>query len=153
MSIAVLSAQRSKDPNTQVGACIVNSEHKVVGLGYNGFPLGCLDDQLPWVREGKYLQTKYPYVVHAEQNAIINSHSRDLKGCTLYCTLFPCHECCKLIIQSGISTVIYLKENKSNGCEDSVEAANRLLDLAGVRHSKFQLKEGSAVDKLLDIWY
>ena len=102
MSIAVLSAQRSKDPNTQVGACIVNSSNKIVGVGYNGFPSGCLDDQLPWNRDGDFLNTKYPYVVHAEQNAIMNSHVKDLSGCTLYVTLFPCNECGKLIIQSGI---------------------------------------------------
>ena len=107
MGIAKLSAYRSKDPNTQVGACIVSPEHKIVGVGYNGLPWGCEDDKFPWmVREGELYDTKYPYVVHAELNAILNSISH-LKGCTIYVSLFPCHECVKAIIQSGIQEIIY----------------------------------------------
>ena len=98
MAVAHLSALRSKDPNTRVGACIVNPEKRIVGLGYNGFPMGCDDDVYSWEREGEYLDTKYPYVVHAELNAILNS-IQNLKGCTLYVSLFPCNECAKAIIQ------------------------------------------------------
>ncbi|KAG7392201.1 hypothetical protein PHYBOEH_006455 [Phytophthora boehmeriae] len=102
MSVAFLSAMRSKDPSTQVGACIVNPEKKIVGIGYNGFPNGCDDDDLPWARESATnspLDTKYPYVCHAEMNAILNKNSTDVKGCTIYVALFPCNECAKLIIQ------------------------------------------------------
>jgi dCMP deaminase len=110
MGIAVLSSQRSKDPSTQVGACIVTSENKIVSMGYNGFPTGCLDSQLPWGRDSENpLETKYLYVVHAEKNAILNA-TGNLKGCTLYVTLFPCHECAKDIIQSGIKRIVYLRD-------------------------------------------
>ena len=102
MGLAVLSAMRSKDPSTQVGACIVNKSNKIVGIGYNGFPIGCSDDTLPWQRSGEWLDTKYPYVCHAELNAILNSVSRDLNECSIYVGLFPCNECAKAIIQSGI---------------------------------------------------
>ncbi len=132
MSIAKLSAYRSKDPNTQVGACIVNPEYKIVGVGYNGLPWGCEDEDFPWeVREGSLYQTKYPYVVHAELNAILNS-SYSLKGCAIYVSLFPCHECVKAIIQSGIKT-IYYEDEKYNGTE-SDRAAKRMLDAAGVAY-------------------
>ncbi|MBN2092338.1 dCMP deaminase family protein, partial [candidate division KSB1 bacterium] len=110
MGVALLSAQRSKDPNTQVGACIVNQQKKIVGVGYNGFPMGCSDDEFPWEREGDFLDTKYPYVSHAELNAILNSVGRDLSGCSLYVALFPCNECAKAIIQSGIREVVYLSD-------------------------------------------
>ncbi|XP_007998550.2 deoxycytidylate deaminase isoform X3 [Chlorocebus sabaeus] len=104
MAVAFLSAQRSKDPNSQVGACIVNSENKIVGIGYNGMPNGCSDDLLPWSRTAKNkLDTKYPYVCHAELNAIMNKNSTDVKGCSMYVALFPCNECAKLIIQAGNS--------------------------------------------------
>uniref|UniRef100_A0A8C6AYR6 Deoxycytidylate deaminase n=1 Tax=Monodon monoceros TaxID=40151 RepID=A0A8C6AYR6_MONMO len=100
MAVAFLSAQRSKDPNSQVGACIVNAENKIVGIGYNGMPNGCSDDLLPWRRTAEsILDTKYPYVCHAELNAIMNKNSADVKGCTMYVALFPCNECAKLIIQ------------------------------------------------------
>ena len=102
MGIALLSAQRSKDSNTQVGACIVNQEHKIVSVGYNGMPTGCNDDDMPWEREGDFLNTKYPFVCHAELNAILNRSAGSLQGCSLYVTLFPCNECAKAIIQSGI---------------------------------------------------
>ncbi|MCR5718458.1 MAG: dCMP deaminase family protein [Oscillospiraceae bacterium] len=129
MGIASLSAQRSKDSNTQVGACIVNSENKIVSVGYNGMPTGCSDDEMPWEREGAFLETKYPFVCHAELNAILNSNA-DLHGCTLYVTLFPCNECAKAIIQSGIRRVIYL-ENKYAGT-DSIRASELLFRLSGV---------------------
>ncbi|MBO7349952.1 MAG: dCMP deaminase family protein [Spirochaetales bacterium] len=130
MSVAMLSAMRSKDPNTQVGACIVNQDKKIVGTGYNGFPIGCSDDVLPWGRDGNPLQTKYPFVCHAELNAILNSISRDLRGCTLYVVMFPCNECAKAIIQSGIKEVIY-RDNKYPD-SDSVKASTMMLKQAGV---------------------
>lgn len=123
MGMALLSAKRSKDPQTQVGACIVNEDKKVVGLGYNGFPIGCSDDELPWDREGDFLNTKYPYVCHAELNAILNS-TKNLKNCSIYVALFPCHECAKAIIQSGIKEVIYLSD-KYNGTDSN--AASKLM--------------------------
>ena len=131
MSVAMLSAMRSKDPNTQVGACIVNQDLKIVGTGYNGFPKGCSDDELPWGREGTPLQTKYPFVCHAELNAILNSISRDLRGCTLYVVMFPCNECAKAIIQSGITEVVY-RDNKYPD-SDSVKASTIMLEQAGVK--------------------
>ena len=130
MRVAMLSAMRSKDPNTQVGACIVNQDKKIVGTGYNGFPIGCSDDVLPWGRDGNPLQTKYPFVCHAELNAILNSISRDLRGCTLYVVMFPCNECAKAIIQSGITEVIY-RDNKYPD-SDSVKASTMMLKQAGV---------------------
>ncbi|XP_067260466.1 deoxycytidylate deaminase isoform X4 [Chanodichthys erythropterus] len=106
MAVAFLSAQRSKDPSSQVGACIVNQENKIVGIGYNGMPNGCDDDLLPWSRSAdNKLDTKYPYVCHAELNAIMNKNSADVKGCTMYVALFPCNECAKLIIQAGNSSL------------------------------------------------
>ncbi|MFP4187066.1 MAG: deoxycytidylate deaminase, partial [Acholeplasmataceae bacterium] len=131
MGVAKLSAMRSKDPVTQVGACIVNSDKRIIGIGYNGFPMGCSDDLFPWSCEGKTAETKYPYVVHAEANAILNA-TMTLKGATIYVTLFPCHECVKLIIQSGIRTIIYEtnKETKST----IHEAALRMLEAAEVSH-------------------
>ncbi len=101
MGIALLSAQRSKDNGTQVGACIVGRDHKILSLGYNGMPTGCMDDAMPWGREGAPLETKYMYVCHAELNAILNSGTADLRGAKLYTTLFPCNECAKAIIQSA----------------------------------------------------
>lgn len=133
MGIAVLSGQRSKDPSTQVGACIVTTEKKIVGTGYNGFPKGCSDEDFPWGKEGSFLETKYPFVMHAEQNAILNS-TKDLKDCILYVGLFPCHECAKAIIQSGIVEVIYLSE-KHNGTPSDI-ASKMLLDSAGIKYKK-----------------
>jgi len=131
MGIAILSAQRSKDPNSQVGACIVNADNKIVGIGYNGFPIGCGDDELPWAREAANpLDTKYPYVCHAELNAIMNKNAADLNGCRIYVTLFPCNECAKLIIQSGIRRIIYLSDKYRDS--DSCRAARRMFEMAGV---------------------
>ena len=131
MSVATLSSMRSKDPNTQVGACIVNQDKKIVGTCYNGFPIGCSDDALPWARTGAPLETKYPFVCHAELNAILNSISRDLRGCTLYVVMFPCNECAKAIIQSGIREVVY-RDNKYPD-SDSVKASMMMLNGAGVK--------------------
>jgi len=128
MAVALLSAERSKDPNTQVGACIANDQNKIVGVGYNGFPIGCSDDELPWDRHGDFLATKYPYVCHAELNAVLNAISTDLRGCRIYVGLFPCNECTKVIIQSGISEIVYLSDKYQE--TDMVRASKRMLDLA-----------------------
>ncbi len=130
MGIAMLSAARSKDSNTQVGACIVSEEHKILSVGYNGMPNGCDDDEMPWERDGDFLDTKYPFVCHAELNAILNSTLMNLKGSTLYVTLFPCNECAKAIIQSGIRRVVYL-DNKYAGT-DAIRASEMMFRLAGV---------------------
>ena len=129
MGLAHLSAMRSKDPSTQVGAVIVDQEHKVVGIGYNGLPIGCSDDEFPWDREGGMLETKYAFVVHAELNAILNS-TRNLHGCTLYVSLFPCNECAKAIIQSGIRKIVY--EDDKYATADNVIASKKMLNAAGV---------------------
>lgn len=136
MGVALLSSYRSKDPNTKVGACIVNAQNKIVGVGYNGFPTGCNDSELPWDREGDFLDTKYPYVCHAELNAILNSHS-SLANCRIYVALFPCNECAKAIIQSGIREVIYL-EDKYAG-EVSVIASKKMLAMAGVKMTQLTM--------------
>ncbi len=135
MGVANLSALRSKDDTSQVGACIVDHKNHIVGIGYNGFPNGCNDDEFPWEREGDFLNTKYAYVVHAEANAILNA-SVSLEDAKIYVTLFPCNECAKLIIQSGIKEVIYL-DDKYNGT-DICKASRKLFDSAGVklRHLK-----------------
>lgn len=143
MGVAKLSAYRSKDPNTQVGACIVNQDQKIVGVGYNGLPWGCNDKEFPWeVRNGDLEKTKYPYVVHAELNAILNS-TCSLKGCKIYVSLFPCHECVKAIIQSGISEIIF-EDEKYKGTQ-SDQAAKRMLDAAGVKYTKIELFELSSL--------
>ena len=129
MGLAHLSAMRSKDPSTQVGAVIVSGEHRVVSIGYNGFPNGCSDDEFPWDREGDFGATKYPYVVHAELNAILNSKN-DLRGCSIYVSLFPCNECAKAIIQSGISRIVY--ESDKYADTDATIASKRMLRAAGV---------------------
>lgn len=136
MGIAVLSSLRSKDPNTQVGACIVSPDKKIIGVGYNGFPTGCSDDELPWEREGDWINTKYPYVCHAELNAILNSPISSLKGATLYVALFPCNECAKAIIQTGIKKVIYLSDKYAES--DQTKASKMMLKSAGVEFEKLQ---------------
>eukprot|EP00123_Amoebidium_parasiticum_P007754 comp18340_c0_seq1/m.19446 comp18340_c0_seq1/g.19446 ORF comp18340_c0_seq1/g.19446 comp18340_c0_seq1/m.19446 type:complete len:237 (-) comp18340_c0_seq1:502-1212(-) len=142
MAVAFLSAQRSKDPNSQVGACIVNEEKKIVGIGYNGMPNGCNDDDLPWARHADDpLDTKYPYVCHAELNAILNKNSANVKNCTMYVALFPCNECAKLIIQSGIRKVIYCSDKYHDKME--FVASRRLLDMAGVTCQQFVPKATS----------
>jgi dCMP deaminase len=137
MGMAHLSALRSKDPSTQVGAVIVDDEHKVVSIGYNGFPKGCSDDVFPWGRDGESLDTKYVYVVHAELNAILNS-PRSVKHCTIYVSLFPCHECAKAIIQAGISHIVY--EDDKYADTDSVKASKRMLDSANVNYTQLTQK-------------
>jgi len=137
MGIALLSAKRSKDPSTQVGACIVNQYNKIVGIGYNGFPIGCDDDQLPWGKTSEDTnETKYPYVVHAEANAILNS-TKDLHGSRIYVALFPCNECTKLIIQSGVKEIIYLSDKYKE--TDSVKASRKMFDLAKVTYRQLDL--------------
>ena len=131
---------RSKDPNTQVGACIVNPDKRIVGIGYNGFPQGCSDDDLPWGREdADAFNTKYPYVCHAEQNAILNKNSATLKNCTLYVALFPCNECTKMIIQSGITRVVYVNDKYHDSL--ACKASRRMLDLAHVLYEQHTPKE------------
>jgi dCMP deaminase len=142
MGVALLSAQRSKDPNTQVGACIVNPKNKIVGVGYNGFPTGCSDDEFPWDREGEYLDTKYPYTCHAELNAVINKISADLYDCRLYVALFPCNECAKVIIQAGITEVIYLSDKYAE--TDAVKASKRMFQAAGVNCRRLELSRKAA---------
>ena len=135
MGVALLAAQRSKDPSTQVGACIVSPENVIISTGYNGFPYGCSDDEFPWDREGD--ETKYPYVVHAELNAILNAGGRNLKGARVYVDLFPCNECAKAIIQSGIKEVVYMCDKYSE--TDSVIAAKRMFDTAGVKYRLYEM--------------
>jgi dCMP deaminase len=141
MGVALLSGRRSKDPSTQVGACIVNQQNKIVGAGYNGLPIGCSDEDFPWEKSGDFLQTKYPYVCHAELNAILNNIGMDLSGCRIYTALFPCNECSKAIIQSGIKEVIYLSD-KYAGTQVSL-ASRRMLDSAGVASRKVDVKRSS----------
>lgn len=136
MGIAFLAAARSKDPATQVGACIVNTEKKIVGIGYNGFPTGCADDEFPWTKVSKnQLENKYMYVCHAEVNAIINKNSIDLKDCTLYVALFPCNDCAKIVIQSRIKEVVYLSDKHAE--KPTTIASKRMFDAAGVIYRQF----------------
>ena len=135
MGIAQLAAQRSKDNNTQVGACIVNDENKILSIGYNGMPTGCDDDIMPWERSGDPLNTKYFYVCHAELNAILNYGGGSLKGARVYVTLFPCNECTKAIIQSGMKEIIYLSDKYAN--TDSTIASKRMFDLTGVKYRPY----------------
>ena len=134
MGIAMLAARRSKDPNTQVGACIVSQDHIIISTGYNGMPTGCSDDEFPWERVGE--QTKYPYVVHAELNAILNANGRDLRGSKLYVALFPCNECAKAIIQSGVREVVYLSDKYADSV--ATMASKRMLDAAGVAYRRLE---------------
>ena len=132
MGIAMLTAKRSKDPSTQVGACIVSKDNIIISTGYNGMPKGCSDDVFPWEREGE--QTKYPYVVHAELNAILNANGRALRGSRIYVALFPCNECAKAIIQSGVKEVLYLSDKYKDSMMNL--ASKRMLDAAGVKYTQ-----------------
>lgn len=132
MGIALLSGHRSKDDTTQVGSCIVNADNKILSVGYNGMPTGCSDDEMPWERDGGALETKYAFVCHAELNAILNNDGGSLKGARIYTTLFPCNECAKAIIQSGIKEVIYHSDKYSD--TDSVIAAKKMFDMVCVRY-------------------
>jgi dCMP deaminase len=148
MAIAELSAKRSKDPSTQVGACIVNSNKRIIGIGYNGFPIGCSDDQLPWERDGEFLDTKYPYVCHAEMNAITNASNKpELDGASMYVSLFPCNECAKLIVQVGIREVVYLSDKYHD--EPVFVAARRIFDMAGVQYRQLS-PEHTAINLVLE---
>ena len=135
MSIAKLAGMRSKDPNSQVGACIVSQDNKILSMGYNGFPIGCSDEVFPWSREGQPLDTKYLYVVHSELNAILN-YRGSLEGAKLYVSLFPCNECAKAIIQCGIKTIVY-EDDKYHDTPSTI-ASRRMLDAAGVRYYQYQ---------------
>ena len=144
MQICRVIAKRSKDPNTQNGACLVNEDNIIIGIGYNGFPRGCSDNDLPWSREGDFVDKKYAYVVHAEENAVLNT-AADTKGSKLYCTLFPCNECAKVTIQRGIKEVIY-EDDKYH--DDPIwEASRRMLDMAGVKCRQYNPKNNLNFEK------
>ena len=138
MGVSLLASKRSKDPNTQVGACIVNENKKIMSVGYNGFPMGCSDDEFPWERSGESsIDTKYPFVCHAELNAILNNAGAPLTGCTIYVALFPCNECAKAIIQSGIKHVCYLSDKYKD--TDGVKASKKMFDAASVEYRQLKL--------------
>ena len=136
MGVSLLSGMRSKDPNTQVGACIVSEDNKILSMGYNGFPLGCSDEEFPWEREGDVEETKYAYVTHSELNAILNYRGGSLQGAKLYVSLFPCNECAKAIIQSGIKTVIYDDDKYAD--PPASRASRRMFDAAGVEYRRYK---------------
>lgn len=136
MGIALLSAERSKDPSTSVGACIVSDDNKILSVGYNGMPIGCSDDEFPWEKEGDAFHTKYLYVCHAEMNAILNYTGSHMKGAKLYVTLFPCNECTKALIQKGISEIIYMSDKYCD--TDSVKASKRMLEATGIIYRKYE---------------
>ncbi len=137
MGIALLSSMRSKDPSTQVGACIVNSEKRILSMGYNGMPRCCSDDEFPWDKNESALDSKYLYVCHAELNAILNCANGNVRGCTVYTTLFPCNECAKAIIQSGIAEVVYMSDKYAES--DSVLASKRMFTTAGVKFREYNI--------------
>ncbi len=135
MGIALLSSMRSKDPSTQVGACIVNPDKRILSMGYNGMPRCCDDDEFPWARDNSPLDSKYLYVCHAELNAILNCAIGGVRGCTVYVTLFPCNECAKAIIQSGIAEIVYMSDKYADS--DSTIASKKMLDAAGVKYRPY----------------
>ena len=138
MGLSILTGMRSKDPNTQVGACIVSPEHRILSMGYNGMPTGCSDDELPWDREADDpLNTKYLYVCHAELNAILNNGGGSIRGSSIYVSLFPCSNCAKAIIQAGIQEVVYRKDKYADTTD--VKASKRMLSMAGVRMRQLPL--------------
>ena len=143
MGVALLAAERSKDPSTQVGACIVDGDNRILSTGYNGFPRGCSDDVYPWNRNEELGETKYPFVVHAELNAILNNRGKSLAGAKIYVGLFPCHECAKAIIQSGIEEVIYLSDKYKTTVSDV--NSRRMLESAGVKLTKLKTSKKSIV--------
>lgn len=147
MGVALLSAKRSKDPSTQVGACIVDEYNKIVGVGYNGFPVGCSDEKLPWNRTGSFLETKYPFICHAELNAILNSDRPNLRNCKIYIALFPCNECAKAIIQSGIREVVYLSDKYAH--TESVKASKMMFEQSGVKMRQLKA-ENKKIEIFLD---
>ena len=135
MGIAILSSHRSKDPGTQVGACIVSPTNRILSVGYNGMPSGCSDDKYPWDREGAPLATKYLFVCHAELNAILNYRGGSLEGSRVYTTLFPCNECAKALIQSGVKEIIYMQDKYAE--TESVIASKKMMDSAGVTYRQY----------------
>ena len=139
MSVAKLSAMRSKDPSTQVGACIASNTNRILSTGYNGAPNGIEDKYFPWDREGEFLNTKYPYVCHAEMNCILSyrGDNKDLENARIYVDLFPCNECAKIIIQSGIKEVIYLCDKYAN--TDGVKASKKMFDACGVKYKQINM--------------
>lgn len=139
MGVALLAANRSKDPNTQVGACIVDEDNVIISTGYNGFPLGCSDDEFPWNREGEI--TKYPFVVHAELNAILNANGKSMRGSKIYVALFPCNECAKAIIQAGIKEVVYLSDKYAD--TDGTKASKMMLNAAGIKLTRLETERDS----------
>ncbi|MBO6020156.1 MAG: dCMP deaminase family protein [Clostridia bacterium] len=144
MGVSLLAAERSKDPNTQVGACIVDDTNRIISTGYNGFPYGCSDDEYPWDRAGDTAgKTKYPYVVHAELNAILNASGKKLAGARIYVDLFPCNECAKAIIQSGIREVVYLSDKYAE--TEMTKISRRMLTSAGVKLTQLQPTRDSIV--------
>lgn len=143
MGVAYMSAMRSKDPNTQVGACIVSQDNKILSMGYNGFPRGCSDDEFPWCREGDPLDNKYFYTTHSELNAILNYRGGSLENAKMYVTLFPCNECAKAIIQAGIKTLFYADDKYSDTA--SVIASKRMLKASGVEFKKYE-KSGTKIE-------
>lgn len=146
MGLAILSAERSKDPNSQVGACIVDHNNKIISVGYNGAPIGFNDDKdMKWDREGDFLDTKYAYVCHSELNAILNSKA-PVSGSKIYVTLFPCNECAKAIIQSGIKEIVYLCD-KYDGTKENI-ASKKMFDVCGVKYTKYTQKGKELVIKL-----
>ncbi len=146
MGIAELSAMRSKDPSTQVGACIVSPDNKIMSVGYNGMPCGCSDDEFPWDRQGGNLDTKYYFVCHAELNAILNYRGGSLEGSRLYATLFPCNECAKAIIQSGIKEIIYSCDKYADS--DGVMASKMMFKAAGVKLTPYTFGNKDVAFKL-----
>jgi dCMP deaminase len=145
MQMCKVIANRSKDPNTQNGACIVNKDNIIIGLGYNGFPRGCGDGDLPWAREGNFCDKKYAYVVHAEANAILNANA-STEGARIYCTLFPCNECAKIIIQRGIKEVVY--NNDKYHDDDIWVASRKMLDMAGVKFRQYDTEHKLIFEKI-----
>ena len=143
MGVSLLAAERSKDPSTQVGACIVSDDNRILSTGYNGFPQGCSDDDFPWNRDQSLGETKYNFVVHAELNAILNAGGKSLVGSRIFVSLFPCHECAKAIIQAGVKEVVYLSD-KYNGTE-SDNASKRMLNAAGVKLTKIKPSKAQIV--------
>ena len=140
MGVAIWSAKRSKDPNTQVGSCIVNSENKIVGVGYNGMPIGCNDNEMPWTDSTDKLESKYSYVCHAEMNAVLNSNWNKMDNCVMYCTLFPCNECTKIILQcQKIKKIVYLDDKYHD--QWIWGASRRMLDNARIKYAKFEISE------------
>ncbi len=135
MGIAILSTYRSKDPNTQVGACIVSKDNKILSIGYNGAPIGFDDDVMPWDRIGDFKETKYAYVCHSELNAILN-YKGNLEGTKLYVTLFPCNECAKVIVQSGIKEIVYLSDKYND--TDSNIVSKKIFDQVGIKYTKYK---------------